>query len=139
MLSGTQIPPPKIFSFELQQSNIYIRLTLIEIKLNTKKIIAAAAGLLIIVFVNACCSCGGEIKNENTVKGYITMVGNEPFARLAVMVDTNKVYLLECEKDLKEELMKNQGRYYTIEFKANKYEHEIPVLIVEKAVPLNEK
>ncbi|MFA3782705.1 hypothetical protein ABRY23_06515 [Melioribacteraceae bacterium 4301-Me] len=108
--------------------------------MTTKKIIIGSVfAFFIMLFLNSCCSCGGEIKNENTVKGYITMVGNEPFARLAVMVDTNKVYLLDCDSKLKEELMKNQGAYYTIEFKDSKYEHGTTVLIVNKAIPLNKK
>ncbi len=90
-------------------------------------------------FLYGCCSCGSDIGENNVVKGYIAVVGNEPFTRLAVMVDKNKVYLLECDKELKDELMKNQGNYYAIQFKDSKYEHEMPVLIVEKATPLKSK
>lgn len=86
------------------------------------------------IFITACCSCGsGE---ENIVKGVITVIGNEPFAKLAVKVDDSKAYVLECDKELETELMKNQGYEYSIQFSKSRVENGIPVLVVEKAIPL---
>ena len=88
------------------------------------------------VYITACCSCGAQ--GDNTVKGYITIVGNEPFAKLAIMLEDNKTFILKCEKDLEDELWKQQGNYFIIEFSESKVEIGEPVLIVEKATPLNQ-
>ena len=65
------------------------------------------------------------------------MVGNDEFARLALKVDNNKAYLLECDKDIENELMKNQGNSYAIQFSSSKDENGVPVLKVEKITKIN--
>ena len=90
--------------------------------------------LLIVLLFIGCCSCGSN--GENIVKGKITVIGNEPFARLAIRVENNKAYLLECEKELQDKLINRQGNYYAIQFSGSKVENGIPVLIVEEAIPI---
>ena len=90
--------------------------------------------LLISIGFTACCSCGeGE---ANVVKGIINVVGNEPFTRLAIRQLDEKVYLLDCNEELKKELWKEQGNYYAILFSKTRMEQGTPVLVVEKAIPL---
>lgn len=90
--------------------------------------------VLVVLFITGCCSCGsGE---ENVVKGVITVVGNDPFARLAVKLDNNKAYLLECSEKLKKELWNQQGNSYAIHFSESRMENGIPVLVVDKAISL---
>ncbi len=91
--------------------------------------------LLISIGFAACCSCGGE---NNTVKGIITIVGNEPFTKLAVKLENNKNYILDCSEELKQELWKQQGNYYAIQFSESKMVDGLPVLVVEKAIQLNQ-
>ena len=93
--------------------------------------------VIIALVVSACCNCGsGE---ENIVKGIITVVGNEPFTKLAIRLDNNKAYILECKKDIEKELLKQQGNYYAIQFSSSRVEEGVPILKVEVATPLNFK
>ena len=90
--------------------------------------------LLISIGFTACCSCGdGE---ENIVKGIINVVGNEPFTRLAIIQLNEKVFLLDCNEELKKELWKQQGNYYAVQFSKTRVEQGTTVLVVEKAIPL---
>ncbi|MCX7875433.1 MAG: hypothetical protein N2321_04600 [Melioribacteraceae bacterium] len=73
--------------------------------------------LLIFLIVNSfllssCCNCGNE---KNLIKGYITVIGNEPFTKLAIN-DGKKLFGIKCEKELYNKLMKEQGNYYVLEF-----------------------
>ena len=47
-------------------------------------------------------------------EGQITVVGNEPFTKLALIIDDTTIYTLECDKATKDSLWKNQGKYYRI-------------------------
>jgi hypothetical protein len=98
-----------------------------------KKLIITA--LILSVYLTACCS--NKAQTEKTVKGYITVVGHEPFAKLAVKLADNKIFILKCEKDLEAKLLKQQGNSYIIEYSEIKDEIEGHVLIVEKAIPLS--
>ncbi|MBI1939410.1 MAG: hypothetical protein HYS25_14975 [Ignavibacteriales bacterium] len=89
--------------------------------------------------ISGCCNCGKSINEERILNGYISVVGNEPFTRLALNMDDNKVFILECSDELKKELWGKQGSYYSIMYKESKVESGMPILIVEKAVPINKK
>ncbi|MEJ5351021.1 MAG: hypothetical protein WHS65_05455 [Melioribacteraceae bacterium] len=101
--------------------------------------------LLIIVFgtlpliISSCCGCKKIAAEEKIVKGYITVVGNEPFAKLALKTDEDKIYILKCSKELEEELYKQQGNYYTVEFDESRIEMDVPVINVIKAIPLEKE
>jgi hypothetical protein len=88
-------------------------------------------------YLTACCSC--DAQGNNTVKGRIAVVGNEPFTRLAIIVDDSKVYILDCSEELKKELLKKQGWQYAIQFSGSRKELGSDVIAVEKAVPLDEE
>lgn len=90
--------------------------------------------LLSIILISACCNCGQ--KEDNYLKGEIVVVENEPFTRLALKINNNSVYFLECSESLKKELWQKQGSIYSIMFRESKIENGIPVLIVEEAVPV---
>jgi len=99
--------------------------------------------LFLIVFIISafylisCCSSSAQ--EGNTVKGAIAVVGNEPFTRLAIIVDDSKVYVLDCSEELKKELLKKQGRQYAIQFSESRKELGSEVITVEKAVPLDKE
>lgn len=97
-------------------------------------------GIIIIVIlamtISSCCSCkkiGGE---DNIINGYIIVVGNEPFAKLAIKTDEDKIFILECNDELEKELLKQQGNYYSIKFGERKIEMDIPVLKVISAIQI---
>lgn len=90
--------------------------------------------LLTLVLVTACCNCGQ--KQDNILSGEIVIVENEPFTRLALKLNNNTVYLLECNEALNKELRQKQGSFYSIMFRESKIENGFPVIIVEEAVPV---
>ncbi|NMB82636.1 MAG: hypothetical protein GYA14_12550 [Ignavibacteria bacterium] len=92
--------------------------------------------LLTAVIVSACCNCGQ--KQENYLQGEIVVVENEPFTRLALKLNNNAVYFLECSDALNKELRQKQGSFYSVMFRESKIENGIPVLVVEEAVPVKQ-
>jgi hypothetical protein len=82
------------------------------------------------------CSCGCGSNKDNVVKGYIAIVGNEPFTKLAVQSDDNKTFILQCSKELEKELWKNQGNRYFIQYSDLRKEGDSTILTVEKVIPI---
>ena len=84
------------------------------------------------------CSCNcGSMMEENTVKGYITIVGNEPFTKLALKTDDDKIFILQVSNELKNELLKKQGNYYYIKYGDLRKENGISTIVVEKIIPIS--
>lgn len=93
--------------------------------------------IVVSVFTYSCsCNCGKNTDGNNTVKGYITVVDNEPFAKLAINTDDNKIYLLQCSKELSDQLWKQQGTYYYVTYTELRELEGIKTLVVEKVIPL---
>jgi len=98
--------------------------------------------IFLIVFISLtalilnACSCGCGKLEENTIKGFITVIGNEPFTKLAIQSDDGKFYVLKSGKELNAELNKKQGSYYLIHYGDKRTEENNEVLIVEKAIPI---
>ncbi len=92
--------------------------------------------ILITVSFSACCNCGKNLDDSNTIKGIITVIGNEPFTKLAIRTDENKIYVLQVSKELKDELWKKQGNYYYIKYGELREEEGIKTLVVEKIIPI---
>lgn len=89
---------------------------------------------------SACsCKCGKNKDGDNTLKGYITVVGNEPFTKLAIHTDDNKIYLLQCSKELSDQLWKQQGTYYYVTYSELREMEGVASIVVEKVVPLNKE
>ncbi len=83
------------------------------------------------------CSCGcGSSNQDNVVKGYIAVVGNEPFTKLAIQSDDNKTYILQCSDELHKELMQHQGSRYYIQYGDSRKEGDRTILVVEKVIPI---
>ena len=101
-----------------------------------RKILFLIAFLIGSIYLAACCSCGKAASKENTIQGYITVVGNEPFTKLAIMGDDGKTYILKCSKELEKELWKKQGNFYLIQYGDSREEEGNTVYIVEKVVPI---
>jgi hypothetical protein len=102
-----------------------------------KMIVPAFIIIAAILSFNGCsCNCGKNNNQESFVKGYITVVGNEPFTKLAIKTDDDKIYVLQCSKELKEDLWKKQGSFYYIIYNGLKEEENSPTIAVEKVFPL---
>jgi hypothetical protein len=82
------------------------------------------------------CGCGKNNSEERYVKGYITVVGNEPFTKLAVKTEDGKVYILKCSKELENDLIKKQGGFYYIQYTNTEQQEGVSVIEVEKAIPV---
>ena len=88
---------------------------------------------------SACCNCGKNLDESNTVKGFITVIGNEPFTKLAIRTDDNKTYVLQVSKELKDELWKKQGNYYYVKYSDLREEEGVSTLVVEKVISINKE
>jgi len=83
--------------------------------------------------------CSSSIKVQNPVVGIICITGNEPFAVLSININDKDVYVLECAKEIKDELRKNQGSVYEITYDGIKETDGRITLIVKKAVKIKTK
>ncbi|MCX7798696.1 MAG: hypothetical protein N2249_08755 [Melioribacter sp.] len=104
-----------------------------------KKILLGIFIIFIPVIFSSCCSCKKIGLEENFIKGYITVVGNEPFAKLAIKTDNDKLFILECDNELEKELYKQQGNYFYIQFSETKTVMDMPVIKVINAIPIRKK
>jgi len=110
-----------------------------EIKMKLKNILLITAFGILPLIISSCCGCKKISAEEKIVKGYITVVGNEPFSKLAVKTNDDKVYILKCNKEMEDFLYRQQGNYYLIYFSDSKIEMDIPVITVEKAMPVEKE
>jgi hypothetical protein len=105
--------------------------------MNYKKILLLLSLVLIPFLHLACsCGCGKNSAEEKYIKGYITVVGSEPNTKLALKTDDDKVYALQCSKELESDLRKNQGSYYYIVYSIITQELGLSVIVVEKVIPV---
>jgi len=67
------------------------------------------------VYMMVGCSTGTDMGREPSVlTGRIQMIGNDPFAVLAVESREGDVFVLRCEEDLARYLQENQGRTFRL-------------------------
>ncbi|MEW6701133.1 MAG: hypothetical protein AB1298_00295 [Bacteroidota bacterium] len=97
---------------------------------------ALAFACLIVFLINACSSTKEAAEKKQTLKGKIIVIGNEPFTKLALQLDNEKVYLLKCKDDLEKKLWRNQGIIYSIDYSKEGIDGDLPFLIVEDATPV---
>ncbi|MHB9041872.1 MAG: hypothetical protein ACYC4T_14560 [Melioribacteraceae bacterium] len=107
------------------------------IKKNLREFILASVIIAAVVsFAGCSCNCGKKSSEQNYVKGYITVVGNEPFTKLAVKTGDDKIYILQCSKELKDQLWKQQGSFYYILYGDLHKEEGDTAIVVEKVIPV---
>ena len=93
--------------------------------------------ILSAILINACsCGCNKNTITENSVRGYIVVVNNPPNSKIAVKTDEGKIYILECSKELENELLKEQGNFFYIKYTDIREENGESVIVVEKVLPL---
>ena len=86
--------------------------------MNLKSISLALIYILFVCFLINSCSAD-TVLSKGFIDGQIMIVGNEPFTKLAVYVDTNHSYILECTEKLKNKLWEKQGVYLRVYFDAH--------------------
>ncbi|MBI9070554.1 MAG: hypothetical protein JEY94_03090 [Melioribacteraceae bacterium] len=74
--------------------------------------------------------------NTESIEGMITVVGNEPFTRLALLVNDSTTYVLDCDSLIKSDLLNNQGKTYKIEYSVKEKLNQGIALKVTKINPI---
>jgi len=91
-------------------------------------------------FICGCCSkCSQSSEEDKFAEGYITVVGNEPFAKLALKTDTDQIFLLQLSAELEKKLWGKQGFYYHIAYSDLITNEGVTTIIVKKVSPLNQE
>jgi hypothetical protein len=126
--------------FAMNRTFIYFARSLIKesemIKNNLRIVVLTSVLVALTAFFTSCsCNCGKN-NEENFVKGYITVVGNDPFTKLAVKSVDDKIYILQCSKELESLLSKDQGSFYYIIYSESRIEKDSTIIVVEKVLPL---
>ena len=79
-----------------------------------------------LIFFLIAVSCANEKINYNDnslmktnvdstyYEGQITVVGNEPFSKLALIIADTTIYTLDCNEETRDSLLKNQGKFYRV-------------------------
>jgi len=96
--------------------------------------------IVLAVFLVTCSSNLSKKSGDfNLMKGFITIVGNEPFVKLALRTDDNQIFLLQLNDELKQKLWKEQGTYYYITYSDLRQHDGTTTITVVKVHPLNEE
>lgn len=75
--------------------------------------------LIVILFFIGIIGCSAEKVSQaksNKISGMSAVVGNEPFARIALIVYPHKVYLINGPQEIKQKLIDHQGMYFNIKY-----------------------
>jgi len=107
--------------------------------MKSPKMILSFFFMLLVISFSGCCNCSKNTNGSNIIKGYITVVGNEPFTKLAIRADDNKIYVLQVSKELQDELLKKQGNHYYIKYGEIREEQGETILVVEEVIPINKE
>lgn len=98
--------------------------------------------LILVIFLMSCSSPdkkGEETKAEaktevqlSEISGKVIVVGNEPFTKVAILVDDTTSYILNCSKEIEKELRSKQGDTIKVTYGTKKDTPEGEVLNVTK-------
>jgi len=93
--------------------------------------------IFLVAFISACsCGCSSNKITDNSVRGNIVVVSNPPFSNIAIKTDEGKLYILDCSKELENQLWKEQGNFFYIKYSDIREENGESVIVVEKVLPL---
>jgi len=92
------------------------------------------------LLISACsCGCSSSSIVNSSVRGTIVVVSNPPFSNIALKTDEGKFYILECSKELENQLWKEQGNFFYIKYTDIREENGETVIVVEKVLPLQKE
>lgn len=94
------------------------------------------AFLFIVLFI---LSCSATSQNNGSVKGEIVVVGEGNNSQIALKSDDNNYYVLECNKEIFNELIRNQGAIYLIAFDEIKEGYKAKTIVVKEIKRMNSK
>lgn len=72
---------------------------------------------ILYLFLLLILGCSSPKESENQIKeitGISSVVGNEPFSRLAIITNQQNVYLINSSKEIQKILLDNQGQYFKV-------------------------
>lgn len=78
------------------------------------KILVISIGVFLVVF--GCSSDKETQSGHKEIKGVSTMVGNEPFSRIAIIVSPHNVYVINGSTEIKQNLIGHQGMYFNVKY-----------------------
>ena len=87
---------------------------------NSNKNIYIKIVFFVLTFTLIGCSAFEVSNTIETVSGKVYVIGNEPFTDLVLITSPKKVYILKCSEKLKKELLKQQGREVTVNYRESK-------------------
>lgn len=88
--------------------------------------------LIIFLVVSGCSSNIGDKKNgTKKISGKIVIVGNEPFAKLAI-TDGSNTYFLNGDKKIIEKLKSEQGLIYELTYNLLQKDNSIKIIKAKK-------
>ena len=72
--------------------------------------------LVLLSLLFGCVSSEGTVNPPKKISGISTMVGNEPFSRIAILVENSEVYLVEGSGIDIDLLKENQGKRFVVTY-----------------------
>jgi hypothetical protein len=72
--------------------------------------------LFICVIIISCSTSKPIIAKEGKIFGYVHVIGNEPFTKLALFTQDNTTYLLKCPVEIEQKLNRKQGQLIHIKY-----------------------
>jgi hypothetical protein len=77
--------------------------------MNVKQRLMPAITLIAILFIAGCTGSSSAFRAKYIV-GEVVVVGNEPFTNLALQTSPSSIIILDCDKETKDFLLKNQSK-----------------------------
>jgi hypothetical protein len=72
---------------------------------------------LLMVVLAGCVSLQGVNGHVETMVGRVYVTGNEPFTKFALQLEDGSAYILNCSKELQDQLSREQGKTVKVRFK----------------------
>jgi len=90
-------------------------------------------------FILSCSSTQQSIPQKQTITGKIRVIGNAPFAKLAIENEEGQIFVLDCTKEMETTLLQHQGQFVKIQADSAKKTLEGTIVKVVHAEALTNK
>ena len=88
---------------------------------------------ILFVILISCTSSKECGEKEKKLRGVSTVVGNEPFTKLAIIADKNDVYIYSAPDSIKTILYENQGHNFNVKYQDIKDSANIHIIKILEA------